>query len=166
MNLRKFRPFHKRSNMDQGIISIPLPSTGTSESKLPDDQQPPVANPIIPVTQRNLEPPNSDDQQPPVASPGKLPAIPVNRESLEPPDFDIDTGREASPLPDVPDQARKPQLPAREPEISRPRNLVESPKTPKNKVPRALARLLPHNEPGKGELVPLGPTRRSSPRGK
>ena len=116
----KFTRFYKRPNMDQGINNIPLPSPGMSEPKLSSDQQPPIANPIIPVTQRNIEPPNSGDQQPPVVSPGKLPAIPVNQESLEPPDFDIDTGREDSPLPNVPDQARKPQLPAREPEISRP----------------------------------------------
>ena len=89
---------------------------------------------------------------------------PTYPKSLEPPAFDLHTGREPSTsLPDVPDQTHESRSLTREPTISRPQNLIQHPDTLQTKMPRALARLLPHNRPGAQELKPLNPTRRSNP---
>ena len=96
-HLRKFIPFHKKSNIDHVIKTTPLSSPVTHEVKLPNDMPSPEANH------------------------GKLPVIPVTQGSFEPPASDIDTGQDPfTSLPDVPYKENEPQLPAREPaKISR-----------------------------------------------
>ena len=107
-HLRKFIPFHERPNIDQAI-NIPLPAPVTCESNLPGDPPSPVANL------------------------GKPPVIPVTQRSLEPPAFDLNTGREPSTsLPNVPDQAHESQSPTREPTSSH--KLVQNPDTSQRKM--------------------------------
>ncbi len=129
-HLRKFVPFTQRPTNDQLIASMPpVGSPGPRHPSGTNGQQPPEQPPDDPVS---FNPP-SDSSADTVPPPPTPPGIPSQESD--------DTHSRATPL-------------QHEASVQPSSTISHTPRQERNRLPRAVARLLPHNKPGTLECMP------------
>ena len=167
-HLRKFVPFYDKPAVERAINITPMPVPVTDESHLSDNPSS-VTRLVKPLVQTRPDTgpePSVTTYEPrsPVTHLVKTPVQTLLDKGPESPVTTHDETGPPTPYSAVSDLSPETRSPARQLPVSEPRVSIQPSKPSPKKIPRALARLLPHNQPGAEEFAPLRPTRRASPK--
>ena len=166
-HLRKFVPFYDKPAVERAINITPMTAPVTDKSQLSDNPSSSVTRLVKPPVQTLPDTgpePSVTTYEPrsPVTDLVKTPVQILLDKGPEPPVTNHDEPGSPTPYSAVSDLSPESRSPTRQLPVSEPRISIQPSEPSSKKIPRALARLLPHNQPGIEESMPLRPTRRTS----
>ena len=166
-HLRKFVPFYDKPAVERAINITPMTALVTDKSQLSDNPSSSVTRlvkpPVLTLPDTGPEPSvTTYEPRSPVTDLVKTPVQIHLDKGPEPPVTNHDEPGSPTPYSAVSDLSPESRSPTRQLPVSEPRISSQPSEPSSKKIPRTLARLLPHNQPGIEESMPLRPTRRTS----